>query len=64
MTHRPMYLGHVNIYVRDAERSHKWYEEVLDLLLQQDSGQAIVRHGVSSSRPRNSRTRSMTSFFG
>src|SRR5260370_7886536 len=31
MTHRPMYLGHVNIYVRDAERSHKWYEEVLGL---------------------------------
>ena len=31
MTYRPMYLGHVNIYVRDAERSHKWYEEVLGL---------------------------------
>ena len=31
MTHRPMYLGHVNIYVRDAERSQKWYEEVLGL---------------------------------
>src|SRR5436853_550219 len=31
MTHRPMYLGHVNIYVRDAERSHTWYEEVLGL---------------------------------
>src|SRR5205085_12597642 len=26
-----MYLGHVNIYFRDAERSHKWYEEVLGL---------------------------------
>src|SRR5260370_26909951 len=31
MTHRPMYLGHVNIFVRDAERSQKWYEEVLGL---------------------------------
>ena len=31
MTYRPMYLGHVNIYVRDAERSQKWYEEVLGL---------------------------------
>ena len=31
MTHRPIYLGHVNIYVRDAERSQKWYEEVLGL---------------------------------
>src|ERR1700719_4300803 len=31
MTHRPMYLGHVNIYVRDAERSQKWYEELLRL---------------------------------
>ena len=32
MTYRPMYLGHVNIYVRDAERSQKWYEEVLGWL--------------------------------
>jgi catechol 2,3-dioxygenase len=31
MTYRPMYLGHVNIFVRDAERSQKWYEEVLGL---------------------------------
>jgi catechol 2,3-dioxygenase len=28
MSCKPMYLGHVNIYVRDAERSRKWYEEV------------------------------------
>lgn len=26
-----MYLGHVNIYVRDAERSRQWYERVLGL---------------------------------
>ena len=31
MSYRPKYLGHVNIYVRNAERSHKWYEEVLGL---------------------------------
>src|SRR5262249_48121264 len=31
MTYRPMYLGHVNIYVRDGERSQKWYEELLGL---------------------------------
>jgi catechol 2,3-dioxygenase len=31
MSHRPKYLGHVNIFVRNAERSHKWYEEVLGL---------------------------------
>ena len=26
-----MYLGHVNIYVRNAERSRQWYEKVLGL---------------------------------
>lgn len=31
MTDRPMYLGHVNIYVRNAERSRQWYEAVLGL---------------------------------
>ena len=31
MTHRPTHLGHVNIYVRNVERSHKWYTEVLGL---------------------------------
>jgi catechol 2,3-dioxygenase len=31
MSYRPKYLGHVNVYVRDAERAKKWYEEVLDL---------------------------------
>ena len=31
MTYRPKYLGHVNIYVRNVERSHKWYENVLGL---------------------------------
>ena len=31
MSYRPKYLGHVNIYVRDAERSRKWYSELLGL---------------------------------
>ena len=31
MAKRPMYLQHVNIYVRDAERSKQWYEDLLGL---------------------------------
>ena len=31
MTKRPKYLGHVNIYVRNAEKSREWYEDVLGL---------------------------------
>lgn len=31
MTHRPQYLGHVNLYVRDADLSRQWYEDVLGL---------------------------------
>ena len=31
MTYRPKYLAHVNIYVRDVERSHRWYEDLLGL---------------------------------
>jgi catechol 2,3-dioxygenase len=31
MSHRPKYLGHVNIFVRDAERSQRWYADVLSL---------------------------------
>ncbi len=27
----PDHLGHVNIYVRNAELSHKWYEDILGL---------------------------------
>lgn len=31
MGYRPTHLGHVNIYVRNVERSHKWYTDVLGL---------------------------------
>ena len=31
MSYRPKYLGHVNIFVRDVERSRQWYSEVLGL---------------------------------
>ena len=31
MGYKPKYLGHVNIYVRNAERSQKWYADVLGL---------------------------------
>ena len=31
MSYRPKYLGHVNIFVRNAERSRKWYADVLGL---------------------------------
>src|ERR1700757_1155468 len=31
MSKRPMYLQHVNLYVRDAERSKEWYEDLLGL---------------------------------
>ncbi len=31
MGYRPTHLGHVNLYVRNAELSHKWYTDVLGL---------------------------------
>jgi catechol 2,3-dioxygenase len=31
MSGRKMYLGHVNIYVRDADKAHEWYKKVLGL---------------------------------
>ena len=31
MSKRPMYLQHVNIYVRNAERAKEWYEDLLGL---------------------------------
>jgi catechol 2,3-dioxygenase len=31
MGYKPKYLGHVNIYVRNVERSQKWYADVLGL---------------------------------
>jgi catechol 2,3-dioxygenase len=31
MPYKPMALDHVNIFVRNAERSHRWYTDVLGL---------------------------------
>ena len=31
MAYKPMALDHVNIFVRNAEKSHRWYTEVLGL---------------------------------
>ena len=31
MSYRPTGLDHVNIYVRDADRSHRWYTDILGL---------------------------------
>ena len=31
MAYKPMALDHVNVFVRNAERSHRWYTEVLGL---------------------------------
>jgi catechol 2,3-dioxygenase len=31
MAHRPASLDHVNIFVRNAQRSHRWYTDVLGL---------------------------------
>jgi catechol 2,3-dioxygenase len=31
MSYRPKYLAHVNLYVRDADASMRWYQDVLGL---------------------------------
>ena len=31
MGYTPKYLGHVNIYVRNSEKSQQWYEDILGL---------------------------------
>lgn len=31
MSYKPKYLGHVNMFVRNAERSQQWYADVLGL---------------------------------
>ena len=29
MSYKPKFLGHVNLFVRNAERSQQWYEDIL-----------------------------------
>ena len=42
MTYKPKYLGHVNLYVRDAERAEKFYADVLGLYTyERRPGQAV-----------------------
>ena len=42
MTYKPKYLGHVNLYVRDAERSERFYADVLGLhTYEHRPGQAV-----------------------
>jgi len=56
MTKRPMYLQHVNVYVRNVERSKKWYEELLGPHVYEyrsDAGEVVRRSDSSRSRPRN-----------
>ncbi len=31
MAYKPMSLDHVNVFVRNAERSHRWYTDILGL---------------------------------
>ena len=31
MSYKPKYLGHVNLFVRNAERSQQWYADILGL---------------------------------
>ena len=52
MTCRPVSLDHVNIYVRNAERSHRWYADVLGLHTQDTfMSPRPGGCGPSSSRP-------------
>jgi len=36
MAYKPVSIDHVNIFVRNAERSHKWYTEVFGFTKKQD----------------------------
>ena len=38
MGYKPKYLGHANLYVRDVERSEKFYTEVLGLHVNEREG--------------------------
>jgi len=54
MSYKPMSLDHVNIFVRNAERSHRWYTEVLGLHTQDlfnHPGTARLRAAFLSCNP-------------
>jgi len=54
MSYQPKYLGRVNIYVRDVERSHRWYEDVVGLQTydyRPDSGAFMSADMIVFARP-------------
>ena len=54
MSYRPKHLGHVNLYVRNAEKSRQWYEDVLGL----HTYHSVLAALPSCQQTRRSRTRS------
>ena len=71
MSYTPKFLGHVNIFVRNAERSRQWYVDLLGLhtydfipgraaFLSADREQshevALIEVGESASGPRRDRS--------
>ena len=49
MSYRPKHLGHVNLYVRNAERSRQWYEDVDRLhAILQSHGPEVLRQAMEA----------------
>ncbi len=50
MSYKPKFLGHVNIFVRNAERSQQWYSDVLGLHTQdRRAGAAFMSADIEQS---------------